>query len=139
MWLRRLALFVALAWLVVLFYLSHQPILPVPMVFSFQDKVVHALAYGVLAALLLAARRPGADGYSRAQILGSILIASLYGITDEWHQSFVPGRTSSVKDWLADAAGILVALVVLAVWERWRSRHSRPTRVSSPGSSVPRV
>jgi VanZ family protein len=114
MWLRRLALFVALAWLVVLFYLSHQPILPVPMVFSFQDKVVHALAYGVLAALLLAARRPGADGYSRAQILGSILIASLYGITDEWHQSFVPGRSPDFWDWVADTTGAVIAVLLIA-------------------------
>jgi VanZ family protein len=114
MWLRRLALFVALAWLVVLFYLSHQPILPVPMVFSFQDKVVHALAYGVLAALLLAARRPGADGYSRAQILGSILIASLYGITDEWHQSFVPARSPDFWDWVADTTGAVIAVLLIA-------------------------
>jgi VanZ family protein len=33
-------------------------------------------------------------------------------MTDEWHQSFVPNRTSSVKDVLIDATGALIVLVL---------------------------
>ena len=32
-------------------------------------------------------------------------LASLYGATDEFHQSFVPGRDSDVLDWVADTLG----------------------------------
>lgn len=33
------------------------------------------------------------------------LLASAYAATDEWHQLFVPGRDSDVRDWLADTIG----------------------------------
>jgi VanZ family protein len=40
-------------------------------------------------------------------ILALITIAfcSLYALSDEWHQSFVPGRSSDVLDWIADTLG----------------------------------
>ncbi|MBM2835248.1 MAG: VanZ like family protein [Candidatus Brocadiaceae bacterium] len=39
----------------------------------------------------------------------SIGIASLYGISDEFHQSFTPHRSVDVFDWLADTAGAVAA------------------------------
>jgi VanZ family protein len=45
--------------------------------------------------------------------LVSLLIASLYGVSDEVHQAFVPGRDSSPFDWLADTIG---AGLVCAAW-----------------------
>jgi VanZ family protein len=35
-------------------------------------------------------------------------IASVYGITDEFHQSFVPGRDANIWDWLADTIGACI-------------------------------
>ena len=106
--------YLALAWMAVIFYLSHQPSLPTPQMFSGQDKLFHALVYGVLASLFLMSCRPEKDSYTKTQITGSILIASLYGISDEIHQYFVPGRSADVLDWVADTAGALLAVLLLA-------------------------
>lgn len=73
------------------------------------DKVIHMIEYGVLAALVLRASRSPAV---------SFLFASLYGVTDEVHQSFVPNRFASVYDALADVAG---AGIVCGLWY-WRQR-----------------
>ncbi len=74
------------------------------------DKVIHMAEYGVLGALLLrATRRPAL----------SLLIAGLYGVSDEVHQRFVSGRSSSVYDALADVAG---AGLVCGLWY-WRQRR----------------
>ena len=126
MQLRRLSLLLAFAWMALLFYLSHQPSLETPMLFSGQDKVVHAAAYGVLGLLLLAAQPLQAQGYSRQQAGISVLIASLYGLSDEIHQHFIPGRSSEVLDWVADTVGALIAASLLA----WLSRALIGVRVN---------
>ncbi|MBE0435524.1 MAG: VanZ family protein, partial [Methylomicrobium sp.] len=43
----------------------------------------------------------------------SLIFCSLYGISDEWHQSFVDGRSSDVYDWIADTIGAAIALFIL--------------------------
>jgi VanZ family protein len=43
------------------------------------------------------------------------LIATLYGVSDEVHQIFVPGRGPSVKDVLIDAVGAALGVLALAV------------------------
>ncbi len=118
MLLRRLSLLLAFAWMALLFYLSHQPGLDTPMLFSGQDKVLHAVVYGLLGLLLLAAQPRQAQGYSWRQVGISTLIASLYGLSDEIHQYFVPGRSSEVLDWVADSLGALIGALLLA----WLSR-----------------
>jgi len=117
--LRRLSLLLAFGWMAVLFYLSHQPTLDTPMLFSGQDKLFHALAYGILGFLLLGSRAPSTHGFNTLQIRSSILIASLYGISDEFHQYFIPGRNADVWDWVADTLGALIAVSLLA----WLSRR----------------
>jgi VanZ family protein len=59
--------------------------------------------YGVLAALLT--RVVQVDfGRWRAVIVG-IAIASAFGAADEWHQRFIPGRSTELADWEADSLG----------------------------------
>ncbi|HFD80159.1 MAG TPA: VanZ family protein [Gammaproteobacteria bacterium] len=125
MLLRRLSLLLALAWMGVLFYLSHQPALDLPMLFPGQDKLFHAGTYGLLGGLWLMAM-PWNGGYRRHQVLLATLIASLYGISDEFHQSFVPGRTPEVADWLADTLGALLATTLLAILSHQVKRIARP-------------
>ena len=85
----------------VIFFLSSQPDIPLPQTISFQDKILHFAAYGVLAVTVLWARR----SVSSVACLGVVVYCLLYGISDEFHQSFVPGRTSSVYDVIADGVG----------------------------------
>jgi VanZ family protein len=116
---RTASLLLALAWMGCIFYLSHQPGLDLPPLFPQQDKLLHFAVYGVLATFLLGALPAPLSGYSRAQVLLAAGVASLYGISDEFHQSFVPGRQPDVFDWLADSAGALVAAVLMAQLSRW--------------------
>jgi VanZ family protein len=118
MLLRRISLLLALAWMALLFYLSHQPGLDVPALFKWQDKVFHAGVYGILGILLLAAMPLTPNGFTWRQVSIAAVIASFYGISDEFHQSFIPGRSAEVGDWLADTVGALLAALLLAQLSR---------------------
>jgi VanZ family protein len=102
---RRLSLWAPpVLYAALIFYLSSRSSFPVPGVVWDFDKVIHFIEYGGFAFLLLRAS---------GNPLVSLLIASLYGVSDEVHQAFVPGRDSSVFDALADTIG---AGVTCAVW-----------------------
>jgi VanZ family protein len=105
----------AILWFALIFVLSSQPSLPSPSQIS--DKQAHALTYGVLAVLCLM----GLTGWNwrrvaGAGLLGAFVIAVLYGVSDEFHQSFVAGRTPDAADVLADAVGAALALTVAWGW-----------------------
>lgn len=76
------------------------------------DKVLHAVEYAVLGVLCYRGFRWGVNGQvaSRA-LLFAIVTASLYGMTDEAHQLFVPFRESSWQDWLADTIGAAIGVL----------------------------
>jgi VanZ family protein len=96
----------------VIFWLSHQPSLPVPMLFEYQDKLHHFTAYFIMG---LFASRTFRHFVKPPVILAivSIVFCSLYGISDEWHQSFIEGRTADAWDWVADTIGATVAMALL--------------------------
>jgi VanZ family protein len=76
------------------------------------DKVLHAVEYAGLGGLCYRAFRWGVSGQvaSRA-LLFAIVTVSLYGMTDEVHQAFVPLRDASWQDWLADTAGAVIGVM----------------------------
>ena len=78
------------------------------------DKFYHAGNFGVLAGLLYLAS-------GRAWL--AILLASVYGASDELHQAYVPGRSSDVLDWLADTAGATISVLLLYLFLRLRQRR----------------
>jgi len=72
------------------------------------DKVLHFIAYAILGALFLRAYRTlQVRNNLNALIILSVLSSSLYGISDEIHQYFVPQRNFSYFDILADVLGSL--------------------------------
>jgi len=88
------------------------------------DFVLHGAAYFVLALLSIRALSRGL--FHRASSLhlwGGVLIAIVYGASDEWHQSFVAGRVASVSDLAYDALGAMLAALVLLLF--WRGRGLR--------------
>jgi VanZ family protein len=97
-----------------IFWLSSQPVLPTPG--HLTDKESHGLAYGTVAALWYRALGGGRwRGLTARRGLWAATAAVVYGVTDEWHQSFVPPRTAEFADLLADATGAVVAAIVLYV------------------------
>ena len=86
------------------------------------DKVIHAGEYAVLAALLWWAL--GRSFQLPVMVRASVAAgsAALYGVSDEFHQSFVPGRAASGFDVLADAGGAVVAVLLLWWLQRVRMR-----------------
>lgn len=113
----------AIAWASFIFFLSSQPSLPSPA--NLNDKQAHAVAYGVLACLSLM----GLTGWRWRSIAGASLLvafmaAVLFGISDEIHQAFVPGRSPDVADVAADAAGAALALAAAWAWAILLGRRS---------------
>jgi hypothetical protein len=95
---------------------------------SWSDKVTHGAVYAVIGALwALAMPRPG-----RAAALTALAIAVGFGITDELHQSLVPGRDASVLDLVADAVGGAIGAFA-ATWYSLR-RCPAPSSSASAGS-----
>lgn len=103
----------ALLWMGLIFFLSAQPDLPhapEPWLDVALKKVGHAVLYGVLARLYLYALGGPRPASPRLRLL-ALLLAVLYGVSDEVHQAFVPGRTPSPWDVLIDGVGGGLALV----------------------------
>ena len=96
----------------IIFWLSHQPSLPLPMLFEFQDKLHHFTAYFLMGVLAWRTGRHFVKSPFTLAIV-SVVFCSLYGISDEWHQSFVEGRTADAWDWVSDTIGASAALLVL--------------------------
>ena len=100
----------------VLFVVQSQSTLPSPPA-GLTDKHEHFFFYGILAALALRALANGEwRGIRLGTVAGAILISSLYGVSDEFHQRFVPGRTYEVLDMAADALGSAAAAGLLWAW-----------------------
>ncbi len=75
-------------------------------------KSAHVAAYGLLAALLWRALRQERRTIGQAALL-ALAITAAYAISDELHQSFVPGRNASLLDLGFDMAGAILALALL--------------------------
>ena len=119
-----------LAWMGTLWVLSDQAHLgPAARLWGLAegDKIVHALAYAVLAALtfrLTSSRR--VPLVYRAPVFVAVLSTVLYGVFDEIHQAYVPGRDASVWDVVADGVGACVMGLFLILWT---DRPRGPSRV----------
>ena len=98
-----------------IFFSSAQPNVDLEGKTVVSDKTIHALAYLGLtlvayrAALLMPLRR------RLDPLVQAAVIAVGYGIFDEVHQYFVPGRNADIHDWLADLAGASIAVAVLLI------------------------
>jgi VanZ family protein len=114
--LSRLRWVPALAWAAIVLTLTSIPNPQLPDVPG-GDKVAHAMMYGVLGVLVAYALAPRRR---RAVWLGvAFVVTAAVAAVDEMHQRYIPGRTESVADWVADVGGAGSALLVsAAVWRR---------------------
>ena len=114
------------AWCGLIFYLSSIPGLSTG--WGVWDlilrKCAHMFMYGVLTLMMVRAlRRSFAALTPRAVKLFAAGFAILYGMSDEYHQSFVPGRGPAAHDVVIDAVGVLIALLFLSQLARREGRR----------------
>jgi len=109
------------------------------------DYVLHTIEFSALAGLLLRAISGGVlNAHSTRALAGTFVFGVVYGIIDEFHQSFVPGRESSVRDASVDAAATAATVLVLGWFtgaRGWGNRSGplRPRKGTGGGAeSAPR-
>lgn len=83
-------------------------------------KLAHFTVFGVLALLIWNCLKKYRFSYILAWTLTFI-----YAVSDEWHQSFTPGREASFKDVLIDSLGALIVLSLVFIINNRRKRSVR--------------
>lgn len=105
-----------------IFYMSHLPASDLKlMLFPGQDKIAHFIVYGILAVTVIGAHSQEVQRAAPLRVvIRSVIICLLFGISDEFHQYFIPGRSVSFFDLVADVLG---AAVVCFFWLKWSRRR----------------
>jgi VanZ family protein len=120
---RTARLLALISWMALISYWSSQGTLPIDqpnvanIFHGLQHRIAHLIAFGLLGVLA----RWAFGGLPRASLL-AVLVVSAFGATDEWHQSFTPGRRAAIDDWAVDTAAAALALYA---WDRLKSSHWR--------------
>ncbi len=117
----------AIAYMAVIFIESSMSDAPLPS--RVNDKVAHAGGYALLGVLCARALAGGfAVPLTLPRVVAAVVIAALYGASDEWHQAFVPGRSSDIRDWYADVIGASVGAGLVwacgIIWPRVGARRA---------------
>ena len=145
LWLRRFVCSSALlAWMLLIYYLSSLSYtgietiwsLPPAQVMSVMESVGdrnvqgHLAIYAVLALLAQATIQSwkAGNGHLFRWSMLALMFSVGYGVTDEFHQAAVPGRTASVFDVGVDALGSAAAVVAAQVFLAWFGRRKPATR-----------
>jgi hypothetical protein len=83
----------------------------------------HAAEYAILTVLAAYVARKVTPWSYRSAVGAALLLAALYAVSDEWHQTFVPGRGGNVRDVIIDIAGAATAASIL-LWREARRVRS---------------
>jgi VanZ family protein len=96
----------AIAWSIFIFAVSSIPASRIPALIDYTDKILHAGVFGVLCWLLHIALyfQPNQRLKKWSGVL-ALFLTMLYGVSDEYHQLFTQGRSTEFLDFLADATG----------------------------------
>lgn len=112
----------AVVWATVIFVASSVTLTTTAEPLPESDKIAHVAFYAILAYFLLCGWCVDKNKTLRKkQAVVVLTFVILYGISDEFHQSFVPGREPSWYDVLADGVGGLFGLLVLALQPQRRA------------------
>lgn len=116
------------AWMAVVFFFSSLSRLGLAA--RVPDWISHPVEYGVGAALLCRALTAPGRAPRASSAAAAVLLATLYGVTDEYHQSFVPGRTADPADLAKDFLGATAAALLYRRWttaagDRWSEELPR--------------
>lgn len=99
-------------------------------------KSAHFTEYFILSLLLLRGLRVGTRDFGLRWALIVIFIVAGYAALDEFHQSFVPGRTAAVTDVMLDTSGGAAAQLLVALLVVWRGVRKRRGESGPPQSDA---
>jgi VanZ family protein len=103
-----------LAWMGLIFFLSARPDLPrapEPWFDLLLKKIGHACVFGVLAWFYLRGLRGYVQAGGILRVVSAVL-AVAYALSDEYHQTFVPGRHGTWSDVGVDTVGVCAAMLL---------------------------
>ncbi len=122
-------------WMGLIFHLSASPPAELPRQLleevawlgRFRDIVGHLTLYAVLGPLLLSTiwSWRASTSYLLSNALVAVCLGVAYGVLDEYHQSFVPGRSASALDVLVDSVGVVASVACLQSVTKVASRRLR--------------
>jgi len=88
------------------------------------DLLAHFFMYFVLGALVMWWRATGHKRPIGAPMFQVVVMGSIYGITDEFHQRFVPDRSPDPLDWVADTLGVAAGAIIVGLILLLRAKMS---------------
>lgn len=94
--------------------------------FEFSDKLLHLIVYLILFFLFFYSLNNQNKNIKLKEhaLIFSLVFTIIYGASDEIHQYFVPNRESDFYDWLADAVGAFLGLLILLATTKWKLRKN---------------
>ncbi len=117
-------------WALVIYVASSIPSRSIPRLPVGSDKIIHATIFLVLCWLAHRALRFQQNPLlAKLSLFFAIALTIVYGVTDEYHQLFVPGRSADLRDLLADAGGGLIYTMAFVVAQGWKRRRWRQKAV----------
>ena len=121
----------AIGWAGLIFFLSSRPREKLPDL-GFLNRVVSTTAHFVLFAILMwllqHAMNPDGQPIRWWSFWVGLGLVAIYAFSDEYHQSFVPGREPDPLDWLTDmagaaAAGLMARRAAISRHEEWQTTN----------------
>ena len=85
--------------------------------------LAHVVVYAALT-VFVGWALAGARSPSRRVTAAAAVLALLYGVSDEWHQTFVPSRSGRPEDLVWDGIGVLIGAAVLLLTARATGRET---------------
>ena len=115
-----------LLWAGVILFGTSLPQEAVPVQTSKIDKILHFSIYTVFSYLLTRQISDITTTRWRAAAI-AVAFATVFGALDEWHQRFIPGRSTEFADWRADTLGAVVGALVCVAFLRRRTSQPNTT------------
>ena len=109
--------FPVIIWAGFIFYLSNIPDLKTNLKYDFiLRKIAHAVEYFILTFLLYRAFKGSFNMNIFQLFIYPATLSFFYAVSDEFHQSFVPGRSAAIRDVIIDTIGILGFYIVAKIF-----------------------
>ena len=118
----------AILWMGLIFTLSSIPGSAfAPLEFNYAHLIAHMILFGTLYYLgYRALRYQNFSKFMREfSLLAALFFVMLYGASDEYHQSFTPGRQEELANFLWDVSAAVIVLLVVMVTEKVRQKRNK--------------